>query len=82
MTRALVELRLDDASEYEVGQQLTADLLQAGLGGSASPVMSGAEAGWPGGFDVAPDHLNGMPIRAAHAGQLAGVMIPYSWILR
>jgi hypothetical protein len=33
-------------------------------------------------FDVAPDHLNGMPIRAAHAGQLAGVMIPYSWILR
>jgi large subunit ribosomal protein L3 len=28
--RHLVELRLDDASEYEVGQQLTADLLQAG----------------------------------------------------
>ena len=28
--RRLVELRLDDASEYEVGQQLTADLLQAG----------------------------------------------------
>ncbi len=28
--RKLVELRLDDASEYEVGQQLTADLLQAG----------------------------------------------------
>ncbi len=28
--RHLVELRLDDASDYEVGQQLTADLLQAG----------------------------------------------------
>jgi large subunit ribosomal protein L3 len=28
--RRLVELRLDDASEYEVGQQLTADLLQPG----------------------------------------------------
>ena len=28
--RRLVELRLDDASDYEVGQQLTADLLQAG----------------------------------------------------
>ena len=27
-------------------------------------------------------HLNRMPIWAAHAGQLAGVMIPYSWILR
>ncbi len=26
--------------------------------------------------------LNRMPRRAAHAGQLAGVMIPYSWILR
>src|SRR6266567_5168226 len=26
--------------------------------------------------------LNRVPIRAAHAGQLAGVMIPYSWILR
>jgi len=24
----------------------------------------------------------GVPIRAAHAGQLAGVMIPYWWILR
>ena len=28
--RRLVELRLDDISAYEVGQQLTADLLQAG----------------------------------------------------
>jgi large subunit ribosomal protein L3 len=28
--RRLVELRLDDASAYEVGQQLTADLMQAG----------------------------------------------------
>jgi large subunit ribosomal protein L3 len=28
--RRLVELRLDDISEFEVGQQLTADLLQAG----------------------------------------------------
>ena len=28
--RRLVELRLDDASEYQVGQQLTADLLQPG----------------------------------------------------
>ncbi len=28
--RRLVELRLDDTSEYEVGQQLTADLLEAG----------------------------------------------------
>jgi large subunit ribosomal protein L3 len=28
--RRLVELRIDDCSEYEVGQQLTADLLQAG----------------------------------------------------
>ena len=28
--RKLVELRLDDASDYEVGQELTADLLQAG----------------------------------------------------
>ena len=28
--RRLVELRLDDTSEYEVGQQLTAELLQAG----------------------------------------------------
>jgi large subunit ribosomal protein L3 len=28
--RRLVELRLDDASDYEVGQQLTADLLQPG----------------------------------------------------
>ena len=26
--RRLVELRLDDASDYEVGQQLTADLLR------------------------------------------------------
>ena len=26
--------------------------------------------------------LNWMPIRAARAGQLAGVMIPYWWILR
>ena len=28
--RRLVELRIDDISDYEVGQQLTADLLQAG----------------------------------------------------
>ncbi len=28
--RRLVELRLDDASDYEVGQQLTADILQPG----------------------------------------------------
>jgi large subunit ribosomal protein L3 len=28
--RRLVELRLDDSSEYEVGQELTADLLQPG----------------------------------------------------
>ena len=28
--RRLVELRLDDASEFEVGQELTADVLQAG----------------------------------------------------
>ena len=28
--RSLVELRIDDASSYEVGQQLTADLLQPG----------------------------------------------------
>jgi large subunit ribosomal protein L3 len=28
--RRLVELRIDDAESYEVGQQLTADLLQAG----------------------------------------------------
>ncbi len=28
--RRLVELRLDDASEYEVGQELTAELMQAG----------------------------------------------------
>ena len=28
--RRLVELRIDDASAYEVGQQLTADLLEAG----------------------------------------------------
>ena len=28
--RRLVELRLDDASDYEVGQELTADLMQAG----------------------------------------------------
>jgi hypothetical protein len=26
--------------------------------------------------------LHRMPVRAAHAGQLAGVMIPYWWILR
>ena len=26
--------------------------------------------------------LNGMPIRAAQAGQLAGMTMPYSWILR
>ena len=26
--------------------------------------------------------LHGLPVRAVHAGQLAGVMIPYSWILR
>lgn len=70
------------SQECETQFRTLADLLQAGLGGSASLVVSGAEAGWPGGFDVAPDHLNGMPIRAAHAGQLAGVMIPYSWILR
>jgi hypothetical protein len=38
-----------------------------------------------GGGTVTPRHaavLNGMPMRGAHAGQLAGVMIPYSWILR
>ena len=28
--RRLVELRLDDASDYEVGQELTADVMQAG----------------------------------------------------
>ena len=27
-------------------------------------------------------YVTRMPVRAAHAGQLAGVMIPYSWILR
>jgi hypothetical protein len=50
--------------------------------GSASPMVSGAEAGWSDGFDVAPGHFNRMPVWAAYAGQLAGMMIPYSWILR
>jgi len=39
--RKLVELRLDDASEYEVGQQLTADLLQAGELVDATAVSKG-----------------------------------------
>ncbi len=39
--RRLVELRLDDASEYEVGQQLTADLLQAGEVVDATAISKG-----------------------------------------
>ncbi|MGD0883227.1 MAG: 50S ribosomal protein L3 [Acidimicrobiales bacterium] len=39
--RRLVELRIDDASEYEVGQQLTADLLQAGELVDATAVSKG-----------------------------------------
>ena len=61
---------------------LFAEPLRAGFGGSASPMVSGAVVGWSDGFDVAPGHLNRMPVWAAHAGQLAGVMIPYWWILR
>jgi large subunit ribosomal protein L3 len=39
--RRLVELRVDDASEFEVGQQLTADLLQAGELVDATAVSKG-----------------------------------------
>ena len=39
--RRLVELRLDDISSYEVGQQLTADLLQAGELVDATAVSKG-----------------------------------------
>jgi len=39
--RRLVELRLDDTSSYEVGQQLTADLLQAGELVDATAVSKG-----------------------------------------
>jgi hypothetical protein len=34
------------------------------------------------GLDPTGGVLDRMPIPAAHAGQLAGVTIPYSWILR
>jgi large subunit ribosomal protein L3 len=37
----LVELRLDDTSDFEVGQQLTADLLQAGELVDATAVSKG-----------------------------------------
>jgi large subunit ribosomal protein L3 len=39
--RRLVELRLDDTSDFEVGQQLTADLLQAGELVDATAVSKG-----------------------------------------
>jgi large subunit ribosomal protein L3 len=39
--RRLVELRLDDTSEFEVGQQLTADLLQAGELVDATAISKG-----------------------------------------
>jgi large subunit ribosomal protein L3 len=39
--RRLVELRLDDISSYEVGQQLTADLMQAGELVDATAVSKG-----------------------------------------
>ena len=39
--RRLVELRIDDASSYEVGQQLTADLLQPGELVDATAVSKG-----------------------------------------
>jgi len=39
--RRLVELRLDDTSEYEVGQELTADVLQAGELVDATAVSKG-----------------------------------------
>jgi large subunit ribosomal protein L3 len=39
--RRLVELRVDDASDYEVGQQLTADLLAAGELVDATAVSKG-----------------------------------------
>jgi len=39
--RRLVELRLDDASEYEVGQELTAEVLQAGERVDATAVSKG-----------------------------------------
>ena len=39
--RRLVELRLDDASAYEVGQELTADVLQAGELVDATAVSKG-----------------------------------------
>ncbi len=39
--RRLMELRLDDASEYEVGQELTADVLQAGELVDATAVSKG-----------------------------------------
>ncbi len=39
--RRLVELRLDDASEYVVGQELTADVLQAGELVDATAVSKG-----------------------------------------
>src|SRR5450631_4041862 len=39
--RRLVELRIDDVASYEVGQQLTADLLQAGELVDATAVSKG-----------------------------------------
>jgi large subunit ribosomal protein L3 len=39
--RRLVELRLDDSSEYEVGQELTADVFQAGELVDATAVSKG-----------------------------------------
>ena len=39
--RRLVELRIDDASDYEVGQQLTADLLEVGELVDATAVSKG-----------------------------------------
>ena len=39
--RRLVELRLDDASDFEVGQELTADVLQAGELVDATAVSKG-----------------------------------------
>ena len=63
--RRLVELRLDDISSYEVGQQLTADLLQPGELVDATAVSKGK------GFDGAMKRHNFKGQGASHGNHKA-----------
>ena len=86
--RRLVELRLDDTSEYEVGQELTADLLQAGELVDVTAVSKGK--GFAGGHEAPqlqrPGRLatvttssTGRPVRSGPAPRRPGCSRAPGW---